>query len=76
MINPKGLNIDKSFTVSGIKEIGSYTYVLMIDFAGLTLIKRIIDDESEIKYAKRTTETIDNFWADPTAHTYEYINKL
>lgn len=81
-LNPKGVNIDKHFTTSGVKEAGGYTYVLMIDFAGFALIKRINSDESEIKYHSLhdpDLETIDAFWADPTTHTshghgYSWIN--
>ncbi len=81
-LHPKGINIDKAFTVSGVKEAGGYTYVLMIDFAGFALIKRISSDESEIKYHclnDPNPESIDAFWADPTTHTshgngYSWIN--
>lgn len=76
MINPKGDNITKNFTVSGVKEIGDYTYILLIDFAGLTLIKRIKLDNSEIKYVKKTSGSIENFWADPSVHEYKYIHKI
>ncbi len=82
MLYPKGVNIDRQFTVSGVKEAGGYTYVLLIDFAGLAIIKRINSDESEIKYHcinDPDSETIDNFWADPEVHTshgngYSWIN--
>lgn len=76
MIEPKGLNIDKAFTVSGVKDIGDYTYVLLIDFAGLTLIKRVKSDSTEIKYAKRGEQSIADFWSDPTLPTYKYINEI
>lgn len=71
-LEPKGLNIDKAFTVSGVKDIGDYKYVLLIDFAGTALIKRIKTDNSSIKYHcinDPAPESIDDFWSDPEAHT-------
>jgi len=69
MLQPKGVNLDKVFTVSGVKEVSGYTYVLLIDFAGLSVIKRINSDESEIKYhCIDDGETIDEFWVDPERH--------
>ncbi|GAG78814.1 unnamed protein product [marine sediment metagenome] len=77
MIEPKSVDITKSFTTSGVKEIGEYTYVLLIDGgSSLTLIKRVKLTNSEIKFVKREEGTIESFWADPTVHTYVWINSL
>ena len=63
--------------ISGVKEIGVYTYVLLINAGnGQTLIKRIKTDNSEIKFALRTTQTIADFWSDPTVHTYVWIHQV
>ena len=68
MIAPKSVDVTKGFIVSGVKEQGSYLYVLLIDLSGQTLIKRVKTDNSEIKFAQKTSGTINNFWADPTIH--------
>lgn len=74
-INPKIVDVTKNFTISGVKEIGVYTYVLLLNAGdGLTLIKRIKTDNSEIKFVLRTTQSIADFWSDPTAHTYVWIH--
>lgn len=79
MIEPKGVNLAKAFTISGVKEIGGYTYVLLVDFAGLTLIKRVTSDNSEIKFVKKSSgQSIDDFWANPdaTGLNYTFIHEL
>jgi len=76
MFNPKTTDITKNFIISGVKDIGDYTYVLQIDLAGQTIIKRIKTDNSEIKFAQRTEGTIENFWLDPTVHTYKWIHEV
>ena len=77
MIEPKSIDLTKNFTTSGVKEIGNYTYVLLIDGGSpLTLIKRIKTDNSEIKFALRVSGTIDAFWATPAIHDYVWIHKL
>jgi len=76
MIHPKGINIDKAFTVSGVKDIGDYIYVLLLDFAGLALIKRVKIDNSEIKYYKIPDGEIVARWADPASQAYVWINQV
>jgi len=77
MLKPKGVNLDKAFTVHGVKEAGGDTYVLLIDFAGLTIIKKIKSDNSEIFYAKKPDGvSIPDFWSDPTLHSYTYIHLI
>lgn len=76
MINPAGLNIEKCFTVSGYKEIGDYKYVLLIDFGVTVLIKRISNDDSEIKFTKKSSGSIEQFWEDLTEHEYFWINNV
>ena len=76
MISPKGINIDKAFTVSGVQYIGNYIYVLLLDFAGLALIKRIKTDDSEIKYYKIPDTELVARWADPASQNYVWINQI
>ena len=76
MITPKGVNIDKALTVSGVKDIGNYTYVLLIDFAGLALIKRIKSDNTEIKYYKIPSGEMDVDWASPETQDYVWIHQV
>ena len=76
MLNPKTVNVTKGFIVSGVKEIGDYTYVLQIDLSGQTIIKRVKSDNSEIKFVEKTEGTIENFWTDPTVHTYKWIYEV
>ncbi len=77
MIEPKTVDVTKGFITSGVKEIGSYTYVLLIDLSGQTLIKRVKTDQSEIKFVEKTTGTIEDFWADPvTSKTYVWIHQI
>ncbi len=74
---PKNVDITKSFTTSGIKEIGDYTYILLLDGGSdLTLIKRVKTDNSEIKFVLRDAQSIEDFWLDPTVHTYVWIHQL
>ena len=76
-LNPVSVDVTKNFTTSGVKEIGDYLYALLINAGnGQTLIKRVKTDNSEIKFVLRTTQTIADFWTDPTVHTYNYINKI
>ncbi|KKM84976.1 hypothetical protein LCGC14_1293820, partial [marine sediment metagenome] len=53
--------------------IGSYIYVLLLDFAGLALIKRIKTDDSEIKYYKIPDGDLDADWTSPETQTYVWI---
>lgn len=78
MIYPKGVNIDRSFTVSGVKYVGDYIYVLLLDFGNTCLIKRIKTDDSEIKYhVIEEAEPIEIFFANPENHTpYVWINQV
>ena len=78
MIYPKGVNIDKSFTTSGVRYVGEYIYVLLLDFGDTCLIKRIKTDDSEIKYHQILSgETIEQFFATPETHTpYVWINQV
>jgi len=77
MLNPKYVDSTKHYVVSGVKEIGDYIYILMINMSGQTLIKRVKSDNSEIKFVVRPKEeTITNFWEDPTQHEYKYIHTL
>ena len=76
MINSGYVNPIKNFQSSGIKTVGSYEYVLLIDLAGQVLILRRKDDDTEIKFTKKTTGTIEAFWADPTAHSYVWIHEV
>ncbi len=76
MLNPKTVDVTKGFITSGVKEIGSYIYVLMIDLSGQTIIKRVKSDNTEIKFVERTSGSIDDFWLDPTVHTYKWIHEV
>lgn len=76
MIEPKTGEVLKGFVTSGVKEIGNYTYVLLLDLAGQTLIKRVKTDQSEIKFVKRNVGDIVTFWLDPTIHSYIYIHEV
>lgn len=76
MIQSKYNNPLPNFVNHGIKEIGEYTYVLLIDMVGQTLIKRF-NDPTDIKFALKPDGTsIATFWADPIAHDYDYLYKL
>jgi hypothetical protein len=49
----------------------------MIDFGGLTLIRRIKSDKTEILFAKRPVEdSIEDFWAAAESQEYKYIHQL
>ena len=76
MIKPTTVDVTKGFITSGVKEIGDYMYVLQIDLAGQTIIKRIKSDNSEIKFVEKTSGSIDDFWSDPTLHTYKWIHEV
>lgn len=76
MIEPKTIDVTKGFITSGVKEIGNYIYILMIDLSGQTIIKRVKSDNTEIKFVERTEGTIDAFWADPTVHIYKWIHEV
>ena len=73
---PKTVDITKNFITSGVKEVGEYLYVLLIDLAGQTIIKRVKDDNTEIKFTEKTVGTIEDFWSDPTVHTYKWIHEV
>ena len=76
MIEPKTIDVTKGFITSGVKEIGSYIYVLMIDLSGQTIIKRVKSDNTEIKFVEMTEGSIEDFWSDPTVHTYKWIHEV
>ncbi len=71
---PKNIDITKSFTISGVKYIGDYIYVLLIDGAtDLALIKRIKTDDSEIKFIEIPAGEMNTYWANPDASGYAYV---
>ena len=73
---PKNVDITKSFTISGVKYIGDYIYVLLIDGAtDLALIKRVKTDDSEIKFLKvaRGSGELTTKWANPDATGMNYV---
>ena len=66
-----------NFVCHGTKDVGGYTYVLLIDLVGLTISQRIKDDDSEVLFAQKAdTESISDFWANVTAKTYKYFYLL
>jgi len=78
-MRPAFNNIEKDFTVSGIKSHGGYKYVLLVGFSGQAIIKRFEDvtNPSTIKFVYKEEETtIDTFWANYTSYTYEWISGL
>ncbi len=73
---PKNIDVTKSFTISGVKDIGDYTYCLLIDGAtDLALIKRIKTDNSEIKFLKidKGSGELTTKWASPDATGMNYV---
>ena len=73
------------FIPHGIKLIGSYKYVLLIDQKGQTIIERIASDSSTIMFTEMTTpvtpqtvaDVITAFWAaDVTTYAYVYLFQL
>lgn len=74
-LNPIG-----HYVVSGIKEVGEYLYILLVAMNGETIIKRVKTDNTTILYAKMQEEVgtvnTNNFWADPTIHTYVYLYQI
>ncbi len=69
-INPRSVNVTKNFVVSGVKYVGDYIYVLLIDSAQLCIIKRIKTDDSEIKFHLiEEVETIETLWENPESHS-------
>lgn len=71
------------FTAHGVKTVGDYQYVLLVDGEGACYIERVATDESSIKFCKmphvdHTTfaeiaTQIDAFWVSPESHSYVYI---
>ena len=76
MLSSKYSNPIENFQASGIKEIGDYTYVLLIDLQGQVLIQRIRSDESGIKFVKKGSQTIEAFWANPASYSYIWVHQL
>ena len=76
MLNSKYVNQEKNYITHGVKEIGDYTYVLLIDMAGVSLIKRVKSDNTEILFTKKESGSIATFWSDPTIHSYNYFYTL
>ena len=66
-----------NFVCHGTKDVGGYTYVLLIDLIGLTISQRIKDDDSEVLFAQKAdNESISDFWAGVTGKTYKYFYLL
>lgn len=72
------------FIVHGVKTVGSYDYILMVDEEGQTVIMRVAADQSTIKYCVMPKATgtfsemgtvIDAFWVSPddVAKVYKYL---
>ena len=78
MLNPKTVDVTKGFVTSGVKEIGEYIYILLIDLAGQTIIKRVKSDNSEIKFRKKSGQSIEDFWATPDGSgiVYKWIHEI
>lgn len=73
----KYTNILLGYVFHGLKTVGDYQYVLLINMEGEVIIMQIKTDQSVAKYkAKPTATTIDNFWSAPDTHTYDYIHML
>jgi hypothetical protein len=85
MITSKYSNPLDAFICHGIKEISTFTYVLLVNTEGKCVIERISDDESSVMFAKMTdpvegtsfltrAAAIDAFWTDPVAgKSYSYL---
>lgn len=85
MIKSKYLDALSNFVAHGIKTVGDYDYVLLVDQTGQTIIQRIYTDSTEILYCKMPDTTfttfaavktqIDAFWVNPasTDKVYGYI---
>ena len=66
-----------NFVCHGTKDVGGYTYVLLIDLTGLTISQRIKDDDSEVLFAlKADAESITDFWTNVVGKTYKYFFQL
>ena len=71
------------FTPHGIKTIGGYDYVLMVDEGGQAVIMRVSADKSEIRYCLMSkvsgsfatiAAAIDAFWVAPdVSKVYTYL---
>jgi len=76
-MRPFSINIEDAFTIHGVVETVDHIYVLMIDFAGTTMIKRVKQDNTEIRFALKEAGTgIEAFWANRELETYRYIYEL
>ena len=66
-----------NFVCHGTKDVGGYTYVLLIDLIGLTISQRIKDDDSEVLFAQKAdAESISAFWTDVVNKSYKYFFQL
>ena len=73
-MRPFSTNVERSFTNHGVEIDASYTYVLLVDFSGQALIKRVKSDNTEIRFALKADGTdVDTFWANRASEEYKYI---
>lgn len=73
----KNKNPLPEYVVHGVVESGGYTYVLLVNNTGESIIQRILADNTEIKYAKKdSTTTIDIFWAARVGQSYGRIHEI
>ena len=76
-MRPFSVNIEEAFAIHGVVETVDYIYVLLIDFGANTIIKRVKQDNTEIRFALKDDETsIEDFWANRELETYRYIYEL
>jgi len=66
-----------NFVIHGVKTVGNYVYVLLVDMTGQALIRRIKNDNTEILFSKKPDQaSISDFWTNADQHTYQYIHEV
>ena len=86
MLKSKYANPLDSFVVHGEKVISGYTYILLVDESGQSLIKRVSSDNSSIMFSEMSNPgsfqqdviaaAITAFWASPTTGNFVYLFQL
>lgn len=86
MLKSNSINPLDNFVTHGIKRIDAFTYVLLIDEAGQTLIQRIASDNSTILFnlmpapesesKDSIAGAITQFWATPDAGPFVYLYQV
>lgn len=77
MLTSRYKNPIPNFQAHGVKTVGLYQYILLIDLQGSVLIERVKTDNSEILFVKMPEGTdIATYWASADTYTYKYMNQI